>query len=142
MITRLFKLLISIQFLKFLAVGVTAAAANWLSRVGFDLLMSFSMSVFCAYAVGMTVAFILNAIFVFPETRRARHLQARDFLAINAAFMPLVWITSISLNALFLRFSVAALYSESLAHGLALSAPMVFNFLFYKLVAFRDIKES
>jgi putative flippase GtrA len=141
MIARLSKLLLSVQFLKFLFVGVTAAAANWLSRYGFDLFMSFSLSVICAYAVGMTVAFILNAIHVFPNSKRARHLQARDFFAINIAFMPLVWIVSIGLNTLFLHFDMPSHYSEPIAHGLALGAPMILSFLLYKFVAFRDTGE-
>lgn len=85
----------------------------------------------------MSVAFVLNAVYVFPDSKRARHLQARDFFAINLAFMPLVWIVSVGLNSLFLRFELPAVYSEPLAHGLALAAPMILSFLFYKFVAFR-----
>lgn len=145
MIRKLLKPFLSGQFLKFLFVGATAAAANWLSRYAFALFVGFSASVILAYALGMTVAFVLNAVFVFPESRRARHLQARDFFAINIAFMPLVWAASVGLNRMFLHAGLETHYSEPLAHGLALAAPMVLTFLFYKFVAFStaaDIKNE
>lgn len=133
---------LSAQFLKFLFVGVTAAAANWLSRYAFDIFMTFPNSVLCAYGLGMTVAFILNAIYVFPKSARPRHLQARDFVIINIVFVPLVWLVSVNLNRLFLHHGMPEMFSEPVAHGAALAAPMVLTFLFYKFVAFRDVDQT
>lgn len=142
MIRKLLDIFLSEQFLRFIIVGVTAVVANWLSRYAFGWVMSFSLAVFCAYFVGMATAFVLNAIYVFPTSARPRHLQARDFVAINIAFLPVVWGLSIAFNVGLLRLGLEEAYSEPLAHALALGMPMLINFLLYKFVAFRDVGES
>lgn len=125
------------QFLRFLAVGGLAALLHWLARVLLSVWMPFSLAVIAAYAVGMAVAFVLNSAFVFPNSRRARHLQIRDFVLVNLAFSPVVWIASLQINHWLKSVGVIG-YSEGLAHALAISLPMIATFLIYKFVAFKE----
>ncbi len=125
------------QFLKFLFVGATAAFANWLSRIIFSFWFSFSLAISAAYLVGMTSAFLLNKKFVFPNSTRPLQKQVRDFALINLIAFPLVWLASIQIRN-FLQSLGMVLYSEELAHFLALATPTILSFLIYKFFAFDD----
>ena len=125
------------QFLGFVAVGGLAALINWLTRIVLSLWIPFSISVIIAYAVGMTVAFTLNSIFIFSKSEKRKGKQARDFIAVNLAFLPVVWITSITLEKWFQ--SIGIIYPQSLSHGIAVAIPALATFLIYKFFAFKDV---
>ena len=127
------------QFFIFLVVGGLAALLHWLSRIALSNWMPFAWAVTCAYFIGMIVAFTLNSYFVFPESDKPRHKQARDFIIINISFFPVVWIASIEINYLLRTFGLSA-YTETIAHGIAVAIPMFATFLIYKLFAFKDTK--
>ena len=128
---------LSRQFALFLFVGGTAALMNWLSRMAFSLLFSFSEAVVFAYMIGMAVAFTLNRMFVFHRSERPVAKQARDFVVINLCFMPVVLIVSVALEKLLRSFGIEA-YSQVIAHGFSVSLPAILSFLLYKFVAFRE----
>lgn len=125
------------QFLGFLFVGGLAALLNWLARVLLSIWLPFSWAVAAAYAVGMSVAFLLNSFFVFHKSKKAKHNQARDFVVVNLSFFPLVWLVSIKINDALQAFGWVR-HSEELAHAVALALPMVATFLIYKFFAFKD----
>ncbi len=132
------KLFLSKQFLKFLAVGGTAALLHWISRIVLSLWLPFSWSVTVAYVIGMTVAFILNRIFVFPKSSKPIYRQARDFVLVNVGFFPLVWLAAISINMMLEQFNFV--YApQALAHGIAVSLPMIATFLIYKFFTFKEL---
>ena len=57
------------EFLRFLLVGTTAAAGNWISRIVFNMWTdSFALSVVIAYAVAMAIAF--GYLDSFADVRR------------------------------------------------------------------------
>jgi putative flippase GtrA len=124
------------QFLRFLAVGGLAVFLHWLSRIILSTWMSFSGAVIVAYAVGMGVAFILNSFFVFPKSDKPKYKQARDFVVVNLAFLPVVWGTSMVFEH-GLR-TIGVIYSQALAHGMALAIPMFATFLIYKFFTFKE----
>ena len=96
------KHFLSRQFAGFLLVGVTAALLHWLARILLSLLMPFAWAVALAYGVGMAAAFLLNSFYVFPASDKPVEKQARDFIVINTAFFPVVWVVSIQLNRLLI----------------------------------------
>ena len=124
------------QFLRFLAVGGLAVFLHWLSRIILSTWMSFYGAVIVAYAIGMGVAFILNSFFVFPKSDKPKYKQARDFVVVNLAFLPVVWGASMVLEH-GLR-TTGVIYSQVLAHGMALAIPMFATFLIYKFFTFKD----
>ncbi len=128
---------LSRQFAGFLAVGGLAALLHWLSRVLLSALMPYSAAVALAYVVGMSVAFVLNSYYVFPTSDKPVARQARDFVAINLAFFPVVWVIAMGLNQFLPRIGIVQ-YAEEVAHALAISLPVLATFLLYKFYAFRE----
>jgi putative flippase GtrA len=130
------KLFFTKQFLKFLLVGGTAAGANWLARILINFWTSFFAAVALAYVVGMICAFILNRIFVFPESTRSLKLQMRDFFITNFIAFWLVLGTSLGLKSLFENMGMI-FYPAEISHLIAVAVPTFVSFLIYKLFAFK-----
>ncbi len=131
------KHFLSRQFAGFLLVGGVAALLHWIARILLSLLMPFTWAVALAYGVGMATAFILNSRYVFPASDKPVEKQARDFFVINTAFFPVVWVVSVQLNKLLIGLGLRH-YTEEVAHGLAISLPVLGTFLLYKFIAFRE----
>jgi putative flippase GtrA len=133
----MFKIFLTRQFFNFLVVGGLAATLHWLSRILFSSWLTFSWSVVAAFAVGITTAFTLNCIFVFRNSVKPVHKQARDFFMVNLLFFPVIWGISISLNHAFLSIGMTY-HTEALAHGIAIITPTFATFLIYKFFTFKD----
>lgn len=125
------------QFLKFLLVGGSAALVNWVARIIINIWTDFSTAVVAAYVFGMAAAFILNRIYVFPESNRHIDKQIRDFAVTNFIAFWIVWFMSIVIKSLLELYLGFYSYSAEVAHFLALSAPMLVSFLIYKFIAFK-----
>ncbi len=125
------------QFLAFLAVGASAALLQWSSRIVLSHWLAFSAAIVPAYAMSMTFAFCLNSLFVFRQSTRPRQKQARDFIMINLAFFPVVWVAAIgfehALRDLGMRHA-----TEAVAHACAIGLPTMITFLLYKFSAFKE----
>ena len=128
---------LSVQFLRFLAVGGIAALLHWLARILLSEWLPFVWAVALAYGVGMGVAFVLNRLLVFPYSTKPAHQQLRDFVLVNLGFFPVVWACTLLIEAA-LRHAGMVHYTQALAHGIAIALPMLATFLMYKFVAFRD----
>ncbi len=133
------KLFFTKQFIKFFAVGLTAAIIHWISRIIINLYFSFNLSVLLAYFFGILSAYILNRIYVFPNSNKPMYEQIYKFLIINLSFLPIVWFCSIFIYSLLLKISIS-FYPEAIAHGIAVSLPMLITFILYKFLAFADYK--
>jgi putative flippase GtrA len=129
------KLFFTHQFSKFFIVGMTAAMFNWIARYLLNTVFSFSVSILLAYCVGMYVAFILNRLFVFADSKSPLRLQVNRFILINALMLPVVWGFSFTINEILLDLYVPN--SQNIAHGLALLLPSVITFLAYKFFSFK-----
>lgn len=128
---------LSRQFLGFVGVGLTAALLHWLARILLGIWIVFPVAVVLAYGVGIASAFVLNRMFVFPNSSRPLGEQIRSFVFINLAFFPVVWIAAMALDRYALPFVGVVRYREAIAHAIAISIPMLATFLFYKYVTFR-----
>lgn len=129
---------LSAQFLRFLAVGGAAAFLHWLARILLSQWLSFAWAVALAYGVGMAVAFVLNRMFVFPLSSKPAHQQLRDFVLVNLGFFPVVWGSSLAIEAALRHFGMH-LYTQALAHAISIAIPMLATFLMYKFVAFKEV---
>lgn len=125
------------QFGAFLVVGGTAAVLNWLARLVFSQWFGFAVAVLLAYGVGMAVAFSLNRRYVFPASARPIQAQARDFVLVNLATLPLVWGAAVVLDQLLVAAGMRAGH-EALAHGIAVALPALASFLAHKFYTFRS----
>ena len=126
----------TLQFLTFIFVGVTAASVNWISRYLMATWISFSPAVPLAYCVGMTTAFALNKILVFPKSDIPVEVQVRRFIIINLSFLPVVWGCSLIFSTALKAMGIKE-YSDEIGHAASLALPMLATFLLYKFVAFK-----
>ena len=125
------------QFFRFLLVGGLAAILHWCARLILSNWLPFSWAVVFAYAVGMSVAFTLNIVFVFPNSPKSKIKQARDFALVNISFFPVVWAVSVLINNGLLASGMLK-YTQEVSHAVAVILPTFLTFLIYKLFAFKD----
>ena len=123
------------QFLRFVLVGGVAAVANWTARLALAHWLTFGWAVAIAYCFGTTTAFVLNSVFVFPDSDKPRASQARDFFLVNLASFPVVWGLSLAFERFLFQIGMQS-HREDLAHALAIPVPMFAVFLIYKFFTF------
>lgn len=129
--------LMSRQFVAFLAVGGTAAAAQWLSRFAFSHVLPYSGALVAAYGVGVIVAFELNRRFVFPTAGPDRKAQFLRFLAVNAVSFAMVWLVSMLLGEVLLPQVMTRQWAEAIGHGIGVLSPAVLSYLLHRSFTFR-----
>ncbi|WP_374655166.1 GtrA family protein [Dongia sp.] len=130
------------QFGLFLLVGGTAAMANWLARLWLAAYFSFAAAVAVAYVAGVIVAFILNCIFVFPNSVRSLGHRLSFFVGTNALMFPVVWTVSTILEAIVFPFIGIVRHADEIAHACGLVAPVLLSFLIHKFFTFGGRKPT
>lgn len=130
--------LASRQFMLFLLVGGTAAAAQWLSRFGFGAVMPYAVAVACAYAVGMGVAFLLNRRFVFPAAGPDLRRQFLRFVAVNALAFVMVWAVAMVIGDLLLPRYMDEAFAHAVGHGIGIMSPVVLSYVLHKRFTFKE----
>lgn len=63
--------------------------------------------------------------------------QILYFIIVNLSFFPVVWGACLSIDNILQEVGLG-IYSEAIAHGIAISIPMFATFLFYKFFAFKE----
>ena len=137
-IEKIRRLYVSPQFAKFLAVGGVALALHWLARIAFNTFMGYGPAIVLAYGVGILVAYGLNRVFVFPDSKQARHREVMWFVAVNLGAFPFVWAIAYALGDLVLARFMAADLARALGHGAAITTPVFVNFALHKFVTFKS----
>lgn len=125
------------QFIYFLMVGCLAAAANFGSRLIYDQWVGFSEAVVLAYMTGMVVAFILNKLFVFQESRRNILKSILFFCVVNIVGLMQTWLITMWLAYYALPYIGVVHYTSEIAHAFGICAPVITSFLGHKYFTFR-----
>ena len=137
---RILALYFSGQFARFLLAGGISAVLNWVSRVAFNSFMGFTAAVFCAYAIGMAVAYTLNRRFVFPNSERSMDVEIRYFVLFNIVSLPIVWAVASLLGEHVLTRWFAPSMARGVGHAVALCVPVLTNFVLHKFITFKGAK--
>lgn len=124
------------EFLLFAVVGGFAAAVNWLSRMGFSLVMPFEYAIVIAYVVGMTVAYTLNRVLVFERSGRAVHDEYTRFAIVNVIALVQVWLVSVALANFVFPALNWTFYPEAMAHGVGVASPIVTSYLGHRFFTY------
>lgn len=128
------------QFLAFLAVGGTAAAANVGVRVALSADMGYSASIVLAYGVGMTVAFMLNRALVFVGAGTSVRQQIGWFVTINLLGAAETLLVSLAMDRYVLTgLALSAGRRELFAHVLGVLAPVITSYFGHKHITFRAV---
>ena len=125
------------QFVRFLAAGGLAAAANILSRIGFSHWVALPVAVVLAYLVGMAVAFILMRSYVFPPGQAGLHRQVVVFALVNIAAVIQTLVVTLLLADIILPWAGVRSHVDLIAHGVGVCVPIVTSFIGHKRWSFR-----
>ncbi|MGM0884289.1 MAG: GtrA family protein [Bacillota bacterium] len=128
------------QFVKFMLVGGSAAAVNFLSRLLLDYLLSYALSIIIAYIIGMIVAFLLNKWLVFEEADNQTTRQFIMFIVVNIFAVLQTYAISMLLVKWFLPFLDFDWHSHEVAHFVGISVPIVTSYIGHKYFTFKPSK--
>lgn len=131
------SLFLSVQFLKFLLVGATAALAHWLARFLLTGLVGYEWALVLAYAVGIFVGYGLNAVFVFSDAVTTRRQQVTYFVAFNLMMAPVVIGIAYALSEYAFPAIGWTYNPRGVAHGIGVASPIFINFLLHKFFTFK-----
>lgn len=133
----LLQRLLGNQVFRFLLLGGTAAAVNWVARFPLSSVMPMPAAIILAYMIGMCAGFTLYRKYVFPGSSRPLLEQTITFIGVNLVGAVLV----LGLTTLFLQLLAPAPWPsfvrEGLAHGAAIGLGAVVNFIGHKQLTFR-----
>ncbi len=128
------------RFALFVTVSGFAAFANLLARVFLSRWISFEIAVVCAYAMGMTVAFLLNKRLVFAEDRAAgmpNTGQYAKFVLVNMMALVQVFVVSVTLAKLIFPAIGFHWHAETIGHLVGLGSPVFISYWAHKHFTFR-----
>lgn len=125
------------QFLRFLAAGGLAAAANILSRIGFSHWFALPVAVVLAYLVGMATAFVLMRNYVFPSGRSGLRRQITIFALVNIAAVFQTLVVTLLLADVILPWVGVRGQVDLMAHLAGVCVPIVTSFVGHKRWSFR-----
>lgn len=131
------RIFLSRQFMAFIVTGGIAAAVNFVSRIAYSQLMSFSSAVIVAYLTGMVTAYLLARIFVFRETRNTTFQSASFFTLVNLFAVLQTWAVSMLLAYYLLPWMGVNHFVEEIAHFVGIAVPVFTSFIGHKHLSFR-----
>lgn len=128
---------VSSQFLRFLAAGGLAAAANYLSRFVFSLWFPFEAAVVMAFFVGLTAGFVLMRQFVFDGAGKPVAPQAAKYVLVNLVAL----VLTVAVSSLMARWVLPAMgierQVEAIAHAFGVAVPVLTSYAGHRLATFR-----
>lgn len=129
---------LSWQFMHFLLSGGVAAAANFLSRLGFQhgAGMDYHEAIVCAYLVGMAVAFTLFRQRVFSPGQHSLPQQGLRFALVNGlAIIQTLAVSLVLADHVLPGLGITWLHEE-IAHAAGIAVPIFTSFLGHKYFTF------
>lgn len=126
------------EFLQFLLVGSSAAAINFISRIGFSEFFSYRVSIVFAYLVGMVVAFILFKKLVFKKSDKHYIDEIKGFVIVNILSILQVWIISVGLAEYLFPYLDYHFYEKEIAHFIGLAVPAISSYFGHKHFSFSN----
>lgn len=122
---------------RFVLASGTAAAVNFGARIVLNLFMPYAAAIVCAYACGMTIAFLLNRRFVFQGATNPLHQQVGWFAAVNAVAALQTLLVSLALADWLLPRIGWTWQAPEVAHAVGIVAPIVTSYLGHRKWTFR-----
>ncbi|HTZ35134.1 MAG TPA: GtrA family protein [Stellaceae bacterium] len=137
--TRLAALLSS-PFLRFLLSGGIAAAINIGARILVSRFIGYEAAVVVAYLIGMTAAYVLMLLFVFPASGKSRAHEYLRFGLVNLVALVQVWLVSVGLARWAFPALGFAWHPDTVAHVVGVLSPVVTSYAGHKFFTFAPAK--
>lgn len=128
---------LSKEFLGFLITGGIAATVNFLSRIYFNQLYSFSASVVFAYLLGMLTAFTLARVFVFNKSTQSIARSVVIFSLVNVLALTQTWFISMGLNYYVLPSLGVERFVPEISSAIGIIFPVFTSYLGHKYWSFK-----
>jgi len=125
------------QFIMFFLCSTFAAGVNFGSRILFNIVVSFEVSVVFAYGCGFFTAFVLNKMFVFDEKQGRTRQQLFGFAVVNVFAFVQTMGFSIFFRSMVFPAIGFILFADEIAHLIGVGVPMFTSFLGHKYFSFR-----
>jgi putative flippase GtrA len=123
-------------FIRFLLVGGFAALVNILARMAFSLVTPFELAVALAFPVALTVAFVLNRVYVFSAQDGPMGRQYLRFTLVNIAALVPVWLISVGLARWLFPRIAFTWHAETVAHVIGVLSPVAASYVGHKAFTF------
>ena len=133
---------ISAQFLRFLAVGSSAAFVNWLAGRLFALVMPLSVAIVIAYVIAVLFAYVLNRRFVFEPSQRSRASELSRFVLVNLVALVQVWAVTMALARIVFPSVGFAWNADASAHAIGIASPVFTSYFGHRYFSFAPAKPS
>ena len=125
------------QFYKFIITGGIAATINITSRIFLSKFISFGLSVFISYLIGLTAAFILARKFVFENSKNSLIRAMLGFLTVNLFAILQTWVLSVISRNYLLVFIPMGANRDLISHIIGVSIPAISSYYGHKHISFR-----
>ncbi len=125
------------QFVRFLAAGGIAAAANFGSRFAFSQWVPYESAIVGAYLVGMAVAFLLMRNTVFPTSDKPLWQQVAKFSVVNVLSVLQTLLVSVAMARWGLPELGVTDNAEAIAHAMGVVVPAGTSYFLHKFLTFR-----
>jgi putative flippase GtrA len=122
----------------FVLIGAGAAAINVAARALFNFVVPFELAVVLAFPIALTVAFLLNRVFVFHGAtgRGTARSQYARFAAVNLLSLVLVWCISVGLARIAFPAVGFKWHADAIAHMIGVLAPALTSYFAHKSYTF------
>lgn len=128
----------SLEFLKFLGVSSFAAAINFAARIIANVYTGYSTAIIIAFIFGLTTAFVLNKLWVFPKGDRETKKEFVKFTIVNLLALPQTLIISLLFAFYFFPNVGFSYYPKEVAHIIGIGFPVFTSYLGHKYFSFRS----
>jgi putative flippase GtrA len=98
--------------------------------------MHYEIAIVVAYVCGMTIAFLLNKVFVFEKSGRGAGAEYLRFGLVNLAAVVQVWIVSVVLARIIFPAIGFEWHAETIAHVIGVAVPVFTSYLGHKHFTF------
>jgi putative flippase GtrA len=119
------------QFALFVIVGGLAALVNIVTRIGFSLITSFEVAVVLAFPIALSVAFVLNRLFVFNGAAGHAPTQYTHFIIVNLIAMVQVFVVSVLLARVIFPWANFAWNADTVAHVIGVASPVFTSYVLH-----------
>lgn len=130
------------RFIRFVAAGGAAAAANFGSRLLLSHVMPYVPAIVVAYCIGMITAFTLNRLFVFEDASNHMREQALWFTIVNLAAVAQTVLISLLFARVVFPWIGFDWQAETVAHAIGVAVPVITSYYGHRKLTFRGNKHQ
>lgn len=124
------------EFIMFVMASGIAALVNFLTRIVFNIWLSFELSVVLAFFAGLTTAYALTRFFVFNAQKVSIVSSGIKFTIVNIVALFQTYFISVYLYY-WMENNIDFIFNREFAHLVGISCPVITSYIGHKYYSFR-----